>query len=169
VLTVSLPTGASRYALRQPRNEIRYHKGVERWAEATLDGLLAKGLRRGGARRAIVDLLGEQDCCLTAPEIVDRLRGSGRQVGIASVYRVLDLLVSEGYVQKIDVGAGTSRYEPIYPSGEHHHHLVCDSCGKVEPFADSGLERALGRVEQRSGYDVSAHDVVLHGACDTCR
>jgi Fur family ferric uptake transcriptional regulator len=85
------------------------------------------------------------------------------------VYRVLDLLVSEGYVQKIDVGAGMSRYEPIHSGGEHHHHLVCDSCGKVEPFADSGLERALGRVEQRSGYDVSVHDVVLHGACDTCR
>jgi Fur family ferric uptake transcriptional regulator len=143
--------------------------GVERWAEATLDGLLAKGLRQGGARRAIVDLLGEQDCCLTAHEIVDRLRGSERKVGIASVYRVLDLLVSEGYVQKIDVGAGISRYEPIHSGGEHHHHLVCDSCGKVEPFADSGLERALGRVEQRSGYDVSVHDVVLHGACDTCR
>ena len=47
--------------------------------------------------------------------------------------------------------------------------LVCDSCGKVEPFEDTALERALGRVEQTSGYEVSLHDVVLHGSCNDCR
>jgi Fur family ferric uptake transcriptional regulator len=139
------------------------------WAETTWDGLLAGGLRQGGARRAVVELLGEQHCCLTAQEILDRLRASDRTVGIASVYRILDLLVSEGYVQKIDLGSGVTRYEPIQRGGEHHHHLVCDSCGKVEPFEDSSLERALGKVEQSSGYDVSLHDVVLHGACADCR
>ncbi len=139
------------------------------WAEATLSGLLEKGLRHGGARRAIVEALGEQNCCLTAQEILDRLRAADRRVGIASVYRVLDLLVGEGYVQKIELGSGTCRYEPIQPGGEHHHHLVCDSCGKVEPFEDKSLERALDRVEDHSGYDVSLHDVVLHGACGDCR
>jgi len=141
----------------------------QNWADATLNGLFAKGLRQGGARRAIVQALGEQDCCLTAQEILDRLRAAERKVGIASVYRVLDLLVSEGYVQKIELGSGTCRYEPIQPGGDHHHHLVCDSCGKVEPFEDKSLERALGRVEEHSGYDVSLHDVVLHGACGDCR
>jgi len=141
----------------------------ESWAEETLRRLLAKGMRQGGARRAVVELLGEQDCCLTAQEILDRLRAADRKVGIASVYRILDLLVSEGYVQKIELGSGICRYEPIQPGGEHHHHLVCDSCGKVEPFEDPSLERALGRVEQSSGYDVSLHDVVLHGACGDCR
>jgi Fur family transcriptional regulator, ferric uptake regulator len=139
------------------------------WADETLAGLVAKGLRQGGARRAVVELLGEQNCCLTAQEILDRLRGSERKVGIASVYRILDLLTTEGYVQRIEVGSGTFRYEPIHRSGDHHHHLVCDSCGKVEPFEDSALERALGRVEQSSGYDVSLHDVVLHGSCAECR
>jgi Fur family transcriptional regulator, ferric uptake regulator len=141
----------------------------EGWAEATLSGLLAKGLRQGGARRAVVELLGEQNCCLTAQEILDELRAGDRRVGIASVYRILDLLVVEGYVQKIELGSGVCRYEPIQHSGQHHHHLVCDSCGKVEPFEDRSLERVLGRVEQGSGYDVSLHDVVLHGACGACR
>jgi Fur family transcriptional regulator, ferric uptake regulator len=141
----------------------------QKWADATLNGLFAKGLRQGAARRAIVQALGEQDCCLTAQEILDRLRAAERKVGIASVYRVLELLVSEGYVQKIELGSGTCRYEPIQPGGGHHHHLVCDSCGKVEPFEDKSLERALGRVEEHSGYDVSLHDVVLHGACGDCR
>src|SRR5579884_1586261 len=113
---------------------------AESWTDATLDGLLAKGLRRGGARRAVVELLGGQDCCLTAQEILDQLRTAGRRVGMASIYRILDLLVSEGYAQRIDVGSGVSRYERVDPSGEHHHHLVCDNCGKVEPFEDRGLE-----------------------------
>ena len=139
------------------------------WSEATLNALLAKGLRRGGARRAVVELLGEQNCCLTAQEIQDGLRASDRTVGIASVYRILELLTREGFVQKIDLGSGIYRYEPVQPHGDHHHHLVCDSCGKVEPFEDGALERALGRVEQSSGYDVSLHDVVLHGSCGDCR
>jgi Fur family transcriptional regulator, ferric uptake regulator len=141
----------------------------QNWADTTLSELSTKGLRQGAARRAIVQALGEQDCCLTAQEILDRLRAAERKVGIASVYRVLDLLVSEGYVQKIELGSGTCRYEPIQAGGDHHHHLVCDSCGKVEPFEDKSLERALGRVEEHSGYDVSLHDVVLHGACGDCR
>jgi len=139
------------------------------WAGRTLEALHRKGLRNGGARRAVIDLLAEQHCCLTAQEIFDRLRGSERKVGIASVYRVLELLSSAGFVQRIDLGSGSSRYEPIHSGGDHHHHLVCDSCGKVEAFEDRDLERALHRLEASSGYAVAAHDVVLHGSCGDCR
>ena len=137
------------------------------WADETVERLLAKGLRNGGARRAVIELLAGQNCCLTAQEIFDELRASGRRVGIASVYRILELLTAEGVVQRIDLGSGTARYEPVWPDG-HHHHLVCDSCGKVEAFEDPALESALTRVEKRSGYAVAGHDVVLHGACGDC-
>jgi Fur family transcriptional regulator, ferric uptake regulator len=138
------------------------------WAERTLASIRARSHRDGGARRAVVELLARQDCCLTAQEIFDRLRGDGRRVGIASVYRVLEQLSREGFVQRIDIGAGTSRFEPIHADGEHHHHLVCDDCGKVEAFADAELERALHRVEGRTGYSVAGHDVVLRGTCSDC-
>jgi Fur family ferric uptake transcriptional regulator len=138
------------------------------WAEETIAALIAKGRRDSGARRAVVELLGRQHCCLTAQEIFDQLRGEGRRVGIASVYRTLEQLSRDGYVQRIDIGAGTSRFEPIHADGKHHHHLVCDDCGKVEAFADDELERALRRVERRTGYSVAGHDVVLRGACDDC-
>jgi Fur family transcriptional regulator, ferric uptake regulator len=142
---------------------------VSLWADTTLDTLHRKGLRNGGARRAVIELLAEQDCCLTAQEIFDRLRADGRRVGIASVYRVLELLSSEGLLQRIDLGSGISRFEPVRSGGEHHHHLVCDRCGKVEAFEDPGLERAIHRLEETSGYAVAGHDVVLHGACAECR
>jgi Fur family transcriptional regulator, ferric uptake regulator len=138
------------------------------WAETTIASLQAKGHRNSGARRSVVELLGRQHCCLTAQEIFDQLRAEGRRVGIASVYRVLEQLSKDGFVQRIDIGAGTTRFEPIHADGEHHHHLVCDDCGKVEAFADDQLERALRKVEGRTGYSVAGHDVVLRGACRDC-
>jgi Fur family transcriptional regulator, ferric uptake regulator len=138
------------------------------WTRQTLAALEAAGYRKAGARRAVVELLGRQHCCLTAQQIFDALRSEGRGVGIASVYRVLDLLTEKGLLQRIDVGAGTARYEPVLASGEHHHHLVCDGCGKVEAFADEELEAAIQEVERRTGYSVAGHDVVLRGACSDC-
>jgi Fur family ferric uptake transcriptional regulator len=138
------------------------------WSEATAAALRARGHRSGGARRAVIELLGRQHCCLTAQEIFDQLRSEGRRVGIASVYRALEQLTRDGFVQRIDIGAGTSRFEPIHTDGEHHHHLVCDDCGKVEAFADDELEAALRNVEGRTGYSVAGHDVVLRGACENC-
>jgi Fur family ferric uptake transcriptional regulator len=143
--------------------------GEREWAETTVRALLQKGLRNGGARRAVIDLLAAQDCCLGAQQIFDLLRASGRKVGIASVYRVLELLTTEGFVQRVELGSGVARYEPVRSSGDHHHHLVCDSCGKVEAFEDPALEQAIHRLEQGSGYSVAAHDVVLRGSCGECR
>jgi Fur family transcriptional regulator, ferric uptake regulator len=138
------------------------------WTETTIASLRANGHRNGGARRAVIELLGRQQCCLTAQEIFDRLRAEGRRVGTASVYRALEQLTRDGFVQRVELGAGMSRFEPIHVDGEHHHHLVCDGCGKVEAFADDELERALHRVEGRTGYSVAGHDVVLRGACGDC-
>jgi Fur family ferric uptake transcriptional regulator len=139
------------------------------WAETTLATLRSKGHRDGGARRAVIELLGRQQCCLTAQEIFDSLRAEGRRVGTASVYRALEQLTRDGFVQRIDLGAGTSRFEPKHADGEHHHHLVCDDCGKLEPFHDEDLERAIEAVERGTGFAVATHDVVLRGACADCR
>jgi Fur family ferric uptake transcriptional regulator len=85
------------------------------------------------------------------------------------VYRAVEGLLDAGLVQRIDLGDGVARFERADPTGEHHHHLVCDDCGRVEPFEDAGLEAALQRVAGGHGYDVAAHEVVLRGACEDCR
>src|SRR2546423_658047 len=138
------------------------------WVEATTAALRSRGHRSGGARKAVIELLGRQHCCLTAQEVFDQLRSEGRRVGIASVYRTLEQLTRDGFVQRIDIGAGISRFEPIHADGQHHHHLVCGGCGKVEAFADAELERTLHKVERRTGYSVAGHDVVLRGTCASC-
>jgi Fur family ferric uptake transcriptional regulator len=139
------------------------------WAQHALDGLRSGGLRAGGARRAVVDHLAHQTCCRSAQEIHEGIRSGGGRAGIASVYRALETLVELQLVQRIDLGDGTARYEPAHPDGEHHHHLVCDDCGRVEPFSDAGLEHALDRVAGRLGVALETHDVVLRGPCDECR
>jgi Fur family ferric uptake transcriptional regulator len=139
------------------------------WSEHALECLREAGYRSGGARRTVVDYLDDQHCCLSAQETHDRIRATGARVGIASVYRVLDLLAAQGLLTRVDLGDGIARFEPVRPDGHHHHHLVCGDCGKVEPFADERLERELDRVASRLGYAMDAHEVVLRGACDDCR
>lgn len=139
------------------------------WLRHALEGLRRAGFRSGGARRAVVDFLDGQDCCLSAQEIFDGIRARGGKAGMASVYRALDTLAELGLVQRVDLGDGVARFEPAWPGGEHHHHVVCDGCGRVEAFSDAPLERALGRVAGRLGFAVDAHEVVLRGACADCR
>ncbi|MEA2161014.1 MAG: Fur family transcriptional regulator, ferric uptake regulator [Solirubrobacteraceae bacterium] len=134
-------------------------------AEATLT---AAGHNRGGARRALLDLLAQQTCALTAIEIEDTLR-SKRRVSRASVYRILDELERLGLVQRVETGQAMVRYERIDDQHEHHHHLVCERCGLIMPFSDDDLERAIKRLSRRVPLEVSEHDIVLRGACAECR
>jgi Fur family transcriptional regulator, ferric uptake regulator len=139
------------------------------WSAHASAVLGRSGHRWGAARLAVVDVLASHRCCLTARDIADELRGQGQKTGIASVYRALDLLHELGLVQRLDVGDGTARYEPADPSGEHHHHLVCDRCGRVTAFEDERLEQAISALSKRVDHAIDAHDVVLRGACPDCR
>jgi Fur family ferric uptake transcriptional regulator len=122
---------------------------MAQWSEQALQRLSGAGYRRGGARQAVIELLDEQPCALSALDIEDELRArDGRRVGRASI----------------------ARYEPQREhDGGHHHHLVCDGCGKLTPFQDAALEKAIHGLAARVAFDVSDHDVTLHGSCESCR
>jgi Fur family ferric uptake transcriptional regulator len=140
------------------------------WTEHVAGRLSDAGYRSGAARRAVVELLAGQGCALSALEIEAALRESGRGVGRASVYRVLEELEGMKLVARFEVGDGVARYEPVHPDGEHHHHhLVCDVCGDLVPFSDDELERVIHRVAHRVAFDVSDHDITLHGSCRDCQ
>jgi Fur family ferric uptake transcriptional regulator len=138
------------------------------WTRDALETLQTAGYRRGGARSVVVELLGKQNCCRSAQEIFDELRRLRRPVGIASVYRALEVLVDLRLVKRVDAGDGLSRFEPALVGGDHHHHLVCRDCGKVEAFSDPRLERTIDRIAGGLGYSVDEHEVVLTGACADC-
>ncbi len=144
------------------------HQHDATWSAAALANVQERGLRNGGARRKVIEHLGAQPCCRSAQEIFDGIRAGGSRVGIASVYRALDQLVELGLVQRVELGDGVARFEPSHVDGAHHHHLVCDDCGRVEPFFDPRLEDAIEGAAGRLAYGITAHEIVLHGSCYDC-
>jgi Fur family transcriptional regulator, ferric uptake regulator len=144
------------------------------WIERAEATLTAAGHKRGGARRAVVELLDNQRCALTAVEIEDALRPGGggvqerRRVSRASVYRILEELERLRLVQRVETGQAMVRYERVCEHEEHHHHLVCDECGVVMPFSDTALESAIETLSERVPLKVSEHEIVLHGSCADC-
>ena len=132
------------------------------------DVLADAGFKRGGARERVIELLAREPCALTAGEIEEALGESGRSPGRASIYRVLDQLVEHGLAERVEVGDGQARFERQHPGGEHHHHLVCEGCGRLIAFDDPGLEQAIAKLSRRLGLRVSGHDILLRGACGRC-
>ncbi len=138
------------------------------WAEHAQSLLDEAGHRRGGARAAVVEALARHDCAVTALELEQELRRRNSRVGRASIYRALELLEGEGLVQRFEAERGIASYERVDPSGHHHHHAICSRCGRMVPFEDRGLERAIVEVCNQVPFDVAEHDVVLRGLCDRC-
>jgi Fur family transcriptional regulator, ferric uptake regulator len=134
------------------------------WADQASRRFDEAGFRTGAARRQVVELLEGERCALTALEIDRRLP----KVGRATVYRTLEQLEELELVHRVDVGGDTAAYERNDPSG-HHHHLVCVRCGRLVPFSDRALERAIHAVAGRVEFEVSAHDVLLRGTCPRCQ
>jgi Fur family ferric uptake transcriptional regulator len=138
------------------------------WAEYAHGVLHSAGLRRGGARTAVIEALAGHDCAVTALELDDELRHGDAQVGRASIYRALELFEQLGLVQRIEMTRGTAAYERIDPDGHHHHHAICSGCGRMQTFEDRSLERAIKRISGGIPFEVSEHDVVLRGLCKRC-
>lgn len=136
------------------------------YAHGALEG---GGYRVSAPRAAVVSALDELGCSVTAQEISDRLRERGDSVGVASIYRALQLLDDMRLVRRVDVAEPVARYEPVHPDGEHHHHLVCERCGRTKAFEDPELEQVIERLAGRVEYSVGTHDVTLRGMCPACR
>jgi Fur family transcriptional regulator, ferric uptake regulator len=133
------------------------------WAERARARLGEAGFRTGAARQRVIELLGGESCALTALEIDRRLP----EVGRASVYRTLEQLEQLELVHRVDVGGEVVAFERNDPGG-HHHHMVCVRCGRLVPFADPALERAIEGIGERAEFEITAHDVLLRGVCPRC-
>ena len=138
------------------------HAPHKRWVQHSNSVLRTAGLRASAGRTAVVELLGRQTCLLTAQEIADQLREEGSAGSTATVYRALETLHELGLLRRFDAD-GIARYEPIDPSGDHHHHIVMEGSGDVLPFEDAELERAIEGLGERLGLAVTSHDVILRG------
>jgi len=82
---------------------------------------------------------------------------------------VLILIYSPGRARALPTAVRPARagYERVEPGGEHHH-AICRRCGRMVPFEDASLERAIAKLSQEMSFEVTGHDVVLRGTCERC-
>lgn len=121
-------------------------------------------MRSTRQRAEIVSLLRDGEA-LGAQEMHARLRERGIRIGLATVYRTLRLLEGEGAVDVLRE-ADQARFRLC--SLEHHHHLVCDTCGRVEEIPDCDVDEWAEKVARRRGFRVRAHSAEILGMCRSC-
>ena len=141
---------------------------ASQWEEHALETLRRAGYRRGGARIAVIEALSRHGCAVTALDLDAELRRRKPAVGRASIYRALEQLEQLGLVRRLEVSRGVSGYERIEPDGDHHHHAICEECGRMITFEDPSLERAIGKIGDRMGFDATEHEVTIRGRCERC-
>ncbi len=111
-----------------------------------------------------------RDKHLSAEDVHNIVRQQSNDIGLATVYRTLELLSELDVLQKMDFGDGRSRYEINETSTpHHHHHLICLSCGKVIEFEDDLLEELENTIAQNSNFTIVDHQVKFYGYCQECR
>ena len=105
---------------------------------------------------------------LSADDVLRRVAKRGLDVGLATVYRTLDLLVSSGLVAERDFGEGFRRYEPVAP-GQAHEHCICSSCGRVMELSNDRLERVIALVAEEVEFRPHHHHLEVFGLCRDCQ
>lgn len=105
---------------------------------------------------------------LSAEDVLRRVVKRGADVGLATVYRTLDLLVSSGLVAERDFGEGFRRYEPVAP-GQAHEHCICSACGRVMELSNDRLERVIALVAEEVEFRPHHHHLEVFGLCRDCQ
>jgi Fe2+ or Zn2+ uptake regulation protein len=125
----------------------------------------AKGLKITPQRLRIFEVLHDSDQHPTAESVYEQVRAEMPTISLRTVYQTLNDLAAMGELNQLDLGTGSSRFDPNL---EPHHHLVCEACGEVhDVHADfSGVHVPDGRDH---GFDVSVTEIVFRGLCPDCQ
>lgn len=125
---------------------------------------LPSSVRATPQREAVLAAIRDSEGAWTALELFDRARRRERGLGLATVYRTLELLAREGLVHAL-AGEGRPRYVRCRPG--HHHHLVCVACGAVEE-TELCAAPPPAELARRHGFSAEAHEVDFYGRCARC-
>jgi Fur family transcriptional regulator, ferric uptake regulator len=137
-------------------------------AARQLSGRIASGGRRLTRQRVIVaEALASARKALSAQELYDRLRPAHPSIGRATVYRALEAQVEDGMASRFEREGHVSAY--IACDAEHHHHLVCTRCQRVEDLSEEVVAPLLSSVQRRHEFQVDHAALTFYGLCASCR
>lgn len=106
---------------------------------------------------------------LSAEEVYDNTREKNPEIGLATVYRTLDLLSEVDILQKLNFEDGKVRYEFKDERAHHHHHLICLKCGSVSEFEGDLLDSLEKAITHKTGFYVTNHKLKFYGYCNKCQ
>ena len=120
-------------------------------------------------RTAIADVLADQDAFLSAQQLHDVLNAQGKNVGLTTVYRTVTAMAEAGDVDAIRTPDGEIAYRRCAATtGDHHHHLVCRTCGAAQIVSDDLVESWAAKISEKYGFTHVAHDLEFFGLCSDC-
>ena len=140
--------------------------------ESIKDKLKETGFKITPQRRAILEILLENDDKhLSSEEIYDMVRVSCPEIGLATVYRTIQLLSEVGLLSKLNLDDGCIRYEINLNKSDchNHHHLICKNCSKIIEVQEDLLESIESKIQERYKFDIVDHDVKFYGLCEDCK
>jgi Fe2+ or Zn2+ uptake regulation protein len=123
-------------------------------------------LKTTPARLAVLDFLELAKTPLDADSIFVHLKTEHDRADKATIYRMLDTFVTKGLIKRVEFGEGKARYEL---SGEEHHHLICDRCGKIEDISDCNISELEAEIQHKKKFSVKRHSLEFFGICSLCQ
>lgn len=143
---------------------------MERQLENIKDYLKEKGFKLTPQRRSVLNIILENHGKhLSAEEIYDLVKLCCPEIGLATVYRTMQVLDELGLVYKHNFDDGRTRYEITQNEDHQHHHLVCKKCGRVFEVEEDLLEQLEQQVEKKYDFSITDHNVKFFGYCSSCR
>lgn len=141
--------------------------------EKVKDLLREKGLKVTSQRLMVLNILSVHgDEHLTVEEIYDLAKEESPEIGLATIYRTVQVLLELHVIEKVTFDDGFARYElngEETGSGHRHHHAICTQCGKVYSLETDLLDTLEKQVFESLGFEVTDHEVKLYGLCSACR
>lgn len=141
--------------------------------EKVKDLLWEKGLKVTSQRLMVLNILSTHgDEHLTVEEIYDLAKEESPEIGLATIYRTVQVLLELHVIEKVTFDDGFARYElngEETGSGHRHHHAICTQCGKVYSLETDLLDTLEKQVFKSLGFEVTDHEVKLYGLCSACR
>lgn len=141
--------------------------------EKVKDLLREKGLKVTSQRLMVLNILtAHGDEHLTVEEIYDLAKEESPEIGLATIYRTVQVLLELHVIEKVTFDDGFARYElngEETGSGHRHHHAICTQCGKVYSLETDLLDTLEKQVFESLGFEVTDHEVKLYGLCSACR
>lgn len=131
---------------------------------AAFDGA---GYRLTEPRRALARLIERRDGHFTADDLLHDSRRDRLGLARATVFRSLEVLIELGVIERLDLPSGEHAF--VACEAAHHHHVVCQRCGRSTDVRDSGIGKLVAELGRRSSYRIDSHRLELFGLCPTCQ